>query len=107
MLECPKCHFNNELGRIFCHQCGNKLDLDKIKPPSKATRVRRRVTRGALHALRVTIELAVVGVLVLGIALMCMVPNIQPVEPTNAELVAADTKRMDLDRLVRDRKSVV
>jgi hypothetical protein len=35
MLNCDKCGYANELGRIFCHQCGAKLDLSSVKPPSQ------------------------------------------------------------------------
>jgi hypothetical protein len=35
MLNCDKCGYANELGRIFCHQCGAKLDLSTVKSPSQ------------------------------------------------------------------------
>ena len=40
---CPKCNYDNELGRIFCHSCGAKLDLTKIKPPTEGAKMRRRM----------------------------------------------------------------
>lgn len=43
MLECPKCHYDNDLGRIFCAKCGEKLDISKIAPPSS---VKRRTSAG-------------------------------------------------------------
>ena len=104
MLQCPKCGFNNELGRIFCHQCGNKLDIDKIKPASEGARMRRRVAIGAGRFFGIVIELVIAGALLMGIVLMCIVPDVRPVTPTNADLIAADTKRMDLDQLVSRRK---
>ena len=52
MIECPKCHFSNELGRIFCHQCGSKLDLTKVKAPSEGARVRRRMAMSVGRAVR-------------------------------------------------------
>lgn len=30
MLVCSKCGFNNQLGRVFCGQCGSKLELSGI-----------------------------------------------------------------------------
>jgi len=36
MVNCKKCGHENELGRIFCYQCGEKLDLETIKPPNQA-----------------------------------------------------------------------
>ena len=104
MLECPKCKFNNELGRIFCHQCGTKLDLSQIKPPTEGAKMRRRVKRNVARTTRTLIELAIAGVLILGIVALCLVPAVKSVDPTNAELMAADTMRMDLERLVNSAK---
>jgi len=105
MLQCPKCKFENELGRIFCHQCGNKLDLNQVKPATEGARIRRRVALSTGRLLRVLIELALAGVLILGIVLVCMVPEVVRVQPTNADLIAADTKRLALQQLVNGRKS--
>jgi len=104
MLTCPKCNFENELGRIFCHQCGNKLDLDKIKAPTEGAKMRRRAAIGARKTFRTVIELAIAGGVILAIWLMCVVPDSQPIKPTNAELVAVDIKRLDLGQLVNGRK---
>ncbi|MFA6816464.1 MAG: zinc ribbon domain-containing protein [Lentisphaeria bacterium] len=32
MIICPKCHSENLLTAVFCRNCGEKLDLDKLKP---------------------------------------------------------------------------
>jgi len=32
MIICPKCHTENLLTAVFCRNCGEKLDLDKLKP---------------------------------------------------------------------------
>ncbi len=32
MIKCPKCEGENQIGAIFCRGCGEKLDLDDIKP---------------------------------------------------------------------------
>ena len=34
MIQCPKCSADNQIGAIFCRGCGEKLDLDEIKPES-------------------------------------------------------------------------
>ncbi len=105
MLQCPKCKFENELGRIFCHQCGNKLDLNQVKPPTEGARIRRRVALSTGRLLRVFVELALAGVLILGVVLVCMVPEVARVQPTNADLIAADTKRLALHQLVNGRRA--
>ncbi|MEI8314039.1 MAG: zinc ribbon domain-containing protein [Verrucomicrobiota bacterium] len=105
MLICPKCSYDNELGRIFCHSCGDKLDLSNIKPATPAEKKLRQVKRTATPVIRRSIELAVAGVVLLSIVLVCLVPAIAPVMPTNNELVAADGKQMDLQKLVNSQKS--
>ncbi len=105
MLECSKCGFNNELGRIFCHQCGAKLEVDKIKPPTPGAKMRRRAVASARKTVRVVIELGIAVGLIAVIALICLVPEVPPVKPTNAEMVAADTKRLDLQQLVNGSKA--
>lgn len=104
MLECPKCKFDNELGRIFCHQCGTKLDLDKVKPPTKGARIRRRMATGVGHWTRIIAELAVAGGMICFVVLICITPDLHSIRPTNADLIAADNKRFDLDLLVSGRK---
>jgi hypothetical protein len=33
MIVCNACGYDNPLGRVFCHKCGTKLDLAKVRPP--------------------------------------------------------------------------
>ncbi|OGV34958.1 MAG: hypothetical protein A2020_13340 [Lentisphaerae bacterium GWF2_45_14] len=35
MIKCQKCGFENQLGAIFCRQCGGKLELDELRPEVK------------------------------------------------------------------------
>jgi hypothetical protein len=32
MIRCQKCGFENQMGSIFCRECGEKLDMDAIDP---------------------------------------------------------------------------
>lgn len=41
MIVCPKCNYDNELGRIFCGGCGEKLNLEEIKGPESIKKKRR------------------------------------------------------------------
>jgi len=43
MIECQKCQHDNDLGRIFCAKCGEKLDITHVGPPSG---VKRRIKSG-------------------------------------------------------------
>ncbi len=42
MLECPKCQHDNDLGRIFCAKCGEKLEISKLGVPSSIKRQARK-----------------------------------------------------------------
>ncbi len=42
MIECPKCGHDNDLGRIFCAKCGEKLEISKVGIPSSIKRQARK-----------------------------------------------------------------
>jgi len=105
MLTCPKCGFDNELGRIFCHQCGAKLDLDQIKSPAQGgPKIRRRGAWTWRRVARRALDVAVIAFLVWVIYLLCQVPEVRPFKPTNADLLAADNKRLQLDEIMLQQK---
>jgi len=107
MLKCGKCGFNNELGRIFCHQCGTKLDLNEIKPPSQGgPKIRRRRAWKTSAIVTRVFEVVVFALLAWAIYLMSQVPEVKPIKPTNADLLGADNKRLELDQLVLREKPV-
>lgn len=100
MLICPKCNYENELGRIFCHQCGTKLDLDKIKPSSGGKIVRRKGRWTVMHIVNRLCWLAVLVFLGWGLYLIGQTPDLPPVKPTAAEMAAVDGKRAELERSI-------
>jgi hypothetical protein len=100
MIQCPKCSFDNELGRIFCHQCGAKLELDQIKAPTEGAKLRRRVAGGVRKTVRTVIELVVAFGIIAFVVLVCLVPDVPELKPTNADLVGSDVKKRTLERLV-------
>ncbi len=105
MLPCPKCGYNNELGRIFCHQCGQKLDLDAIKPPSRGGKSLKPKSKNLVAKLiRRVLGLMVLGaVLYLVYVMLQVVP--EPAKPTAAETTAADKKWLAVERLVGKRQT--
>jgi hypothetical protein len=105
MIQCPKCSFDNELGRIFCHQCGNKLDLDQVKAPSEGAKLRRRVSVGVRKTVRTVIELVVAIAIIACVVLIWLVPAVPELKPTNADLVGSDVKKRALDHLVNGRSA--
>jgi len=107
MLICPECGYKNEMDSIFCHQCGVKLDLGKIKPADGIRIVRRK---GRWTAQRVVVRIAwilILAFLVWGIYSICQTPDVQLVRPTNAELLAADNKRLGLEQMILQKKRYV
>ena len=105
MLICPKCSHDNELGRMFCHKCGERLDLSRIKPPSAEEKKRRQFERGAKRTIRILVNVVVLGLLILVIALICATPVVPPVQSSNKDLVTSDAKRMELERLGKGQKT--
>ncbi|HUI05834.1 MAG TPA: zinc ribbon domain-containing protein [Verrucomicrobiae bacterium] len=99
MLTCSKCGYDNELGRIFCHSCGAKLDLSEIKSPSQGGAKLKKSGGGTgrlvWRLLGGLILLAVIAI----VCLAAQVPHIRPISTTNQDLISADKKRFDLDQL--------
>jgi len=106
MLKCNKCGFDNELGRIFCHQCGSKLDLSQIKPPSMGgAKIRRKKKMSPARFALFVIELALMVGLLWAVYLACQVPDMRPFKPTNAQLLSADDKRLVLEQMVQQNRA--
>jgi hypothetical protein len=107
MLTCPKCGYDNELGRIFCHQCGQKLDINQIKPPSrggKSLRKKRALDLGQI--LRWTVRLILLGALVWIIYSIAQVPPLKALETTDADLVSFYKKRDALENAIALKRAV-
>jgi hypothetical protein len=101
MVTCPKCGYENELGRIFCHSCGAKLNLQEIKSPSQGGKrlTKRKGGSPSARMLRRAINIAILAVVIVVILLALQVPSVRPISTTNNDLVAADKKRFELDEL--------
>lgn len=103
MLQCPKCNHDNELGRIFCIKCGEKLDISKVAPPSGVVRraksgkkqisTSKVVETAFLKSIKVALLALVMAFLTAGL----LPPDIQrrSCSPQNYE--AYHTKRTELD----------
>lgn len=46
MINCPKCEADNQIGAIFCRSCGEKLELDEIKPDTVRKGAKKQVGSG-------------------------------------------------------------
>lgn len=107
MLTCQKCGYDNELGRIFCHQCGTKLDLSQIKPPGQGgKKLRRRGTTSIGKVLSLTFRLGVLILLIGTVALGFMVPALRALNITDKDRQAVRDKRYRLEQMMLQRKAV-
>ena len=99
MLTCSKCGYDNELGRIFCHSCGAKLDLTEIKAPSQGgAKLKKKGGAGSKLVGRI-ITIVILVALAVGIFLALQVPTLRPISTTNQDLRSADEKRFELGQL--------
>ncbi|MFA6929898.1 MAG: zinc ribbon domain-containing protein [Lentisphaeria bacterium] len=84
MLQCPKCGTDNLLNAIFCRGCGERLELENLKPESfqdnKATKA-QKITR--IVNIVLGIVLTVLIVVVVAGALFPVSGRIQSVEPSD------------------------
>ena len=108
MLTCSKCGYDNELGRIFCHSCGAKLDLSEIKSPAQGGAKLKKSGAGSgrlvWRAVGVVILLAIIAV----IYLAAQVPSVRAISTTSQDLVSSDKKRFDLEQIgTRNRPQVI
>ena len=96
MISCPKCGHTNELGRIFCHKCGAKLNLHEIKPPKKKGGGSKSIVGWVFRV----IEIAVVVGIVIAVYLMLQVPTVKPLTTNYNDLIAVDQARTDLEQRI-------
>ncbi len=100
MIVCSKCGYDNELGRIFCHSCGAKLDLTEIKAPSQGGKSLARKTKGGSGKIvsRV-VSVVILAVVIVVLFLAFQVPNLRPISMSSEDLGMSDRKRAALDEL--------
>ena len=102
MVICQKCGYDNELGRIFCHSCGTKLDLSEIKSPSQGGKSLKKKKAGGAAGKTVVrfVNFAIVVVVIATIYLALQVPTLRPITTTNEDSLSVDKKRSALDDLL-------
>jgi hypothetical protein len=101
MIVCSKCGYDNELGRIFCHSCGAKLNLTEIKAPSQGGKsLTKKAKGGTGRIVSRVVFIAILAVVVAILFLAFQVPNIRPISTSSEDLVLSDKKRAALDDLL-------
>lgn len=69
MIKCPKCQADNDLGSIFCRDCGERINIEDLKPDdvikaAKGKKNRKKVAQGIRSLIGLVVFLAVAGLLV-------------------------------------------
>ncbi len=86
MITCPKCQAENYLGAIFCRTCGDKLDIDSLRPADIKKTAKNAANAG--NILRNVIGLVLllaVGALAAGIFLAPPLPPDTTLSPENTK----------------------
>jgi hypothetical protein len=67
MLKCPNCNEDNQIGAIFCRSCGEKINIDDLRPDDIAAASKsggNSVLKGIKTLVHVIITLSLIGALV-------------------------------------------
>ncbi|MDP7395755.1 MAG: zinc ribbon domain-containing protein [Lentisphaeria bacterium] len=86
MINCPKCQSENHLGAIFCRSCGDKLDMDELRPADIKKTAKNAVNAGAiLRNIIGLVALLAVAALAAGIYIAPPLPTVTALSPENAK----------------------
>src|SRR6266404_2025247 len=100
MVICSKCGYDNELGRIFCHSCGAKLNLSEIKPVNQGGKdLTKKKSGGAVRMLKRVVNIVIVLAIGTAVVLALQVTPLRPISTSNEDLTSIDKKRFELDAL--------
>ena len=106
MIECSKCQHDNDLGRIFCVKCGEKLDISKVRAPSGIVRRSKEGKKNVpakkmvMIGLGKFIKVAILAVMTAMITLICLPPHLQQESFSENNLSAFQEKRAKLEEAV-------
>jgi hypothetical protein len=104
MVVCEKCGYDNELGRIFCHSCGAKLNLSEIKSPSQGGKSLAKKKTGSWKPFWRMIEVLILLAVIAALFLALQVPSVRPISISSEDLTSSDKQRFELDNAIAQRK---
>jgi len=64
LLKCNECGHDNQLGAIFCRECGTKLDVEKMRPKIEE---KSNFSPAALIKKIISIVLLLILIIILGL----------------------------------------
>ena len=85
MIKCPQCGEQNQVGAIFCRGCGNRLELDELKPDDFKKGGEDTIMKTALVILKNLITLAILVVLALTVVSIFLKPPIRSFDELTLE----------------------
>lgn len=103
MLNCPQCGHDNDIGRIFCAKCGQKLEISRVGVPSSIRRGARKGKRGlpfpqlALFVARKVVQMALLGAAVAFVVSVWILPRDASRAPGESDLAAYQKTRAALE----------
>ncbi len=95
LVKCPKCGFENQLGAIFCRNCGEKLDIEQVRP--------KVVDRGegfsVFGLIRKLLMLAIFLGLV-GVIIAMFIPTSESLYPSITDSAGQEAARTKIKNLI-------
>jgi len=88
MIKCIECGHENQLGSIFCRECGAKLDVDKLRPEVSD----KKISFNVLGFIRSFIALALLFGAIAILGAMFYPASVSPQPLTEKEQKAAEAK---------------
>jgi len=88
LLKCQECGHENQLGAIFCRECGSKLDVDKMRPEVKDAKPKLNLVDLFKNLLAITV---LGGLIIIGGLMFYPQTTVSP-ELDKEQITKADAK---------------
>lgn len=75
MIRCPKCDAENQIGSIFCRSCGERLNLDELRPEEIAKHSRQSGVKTAALIAGRAVKLVILLALILSLVGLFVPPR--------------------------------
>lgn len=112
-LICPECHRENEAERIYCHECGAKLDRSKViasKPTDTRLKERNRVRqmfdtrRAKMRLLFFKIAKLILGALLTAAVILMILPPLDA-PPLPKDALVLSQIGLEVENAVNERRA--